>query len=135
MAEVALTVLKPFLNFVRTFEPQNAHNMLAIILDPRYKGLQSVSKFVGPTNAKKVVVEYDAKVLMPMLHKAFAALTPPVEGIESEVVVEPSSPAEIVEFVLFGSPASEEEDVEEQIVKELSLFRRLVFSWLFHYFF
>jgi hypothetical protein len=51
MAQVALTMLKPFLNFARTFEPQNTHNMLAIMLDPRYKGLQSVSKFVGPTDA------------------------------------------------------------------------------------
>jgi hypothetical protein len=70
-----------------------------------------------------------------MLHKAFAALTQPVEGTESEAAVEPFSPAEIDEFVLFGSPASEEEVVEGQIVKELSLFRRLIFSWLFHYFF
>jgi hypothetical protein len=94
-----------------------------------------VSKFVGPTDAKKVGVEYDAKALMPMLYKAFVALTPPIKGTESEAAMEPSFPAKIVEFVLSGSPASEEEVAEGQIMKELSLFRRLVFSWLFHYFF
>jgi hypothetical protein len=59
-----------FFIFTQGFEETGAYNMLAIMLLPRCKGMQCILKFVGPVQEKAVVVEYDQKVLMPMLHKA-----------------------------------------------------------------
>jgi hypothetical protein len=37
------------------------------MLDPCYKGLQCISKFVGLVQAKAVVADYDKRILMPLL--------------------------------------------------------------------
>jgi hypothetical protein len=70
VAGVAVDVFVFFFFFTQGFEETGAYNMLAIMLLPRCKGMQCILKFVGPVQEKAVVVEYDQKVLMPMLHKA-----------------------------------------------------------------
>ena len=100
--------------------------MLAIMLVLYFKGMQCISKFVGLVQARVVVVDYDQKVLMPMLHKAWNALHPAVNGEPCGVVEVCSVKAEVDEFCLFGAAESTEEATEGTIVKELSLFRRLV---------
>jgi hypothetical protein len=98
--------------------------MLAIMLDPRYKGLQCISKFVGPVQAKAVVADYDKYILLPLLQQAWVALNPVPE--HSKEVNNDEDVHEVDEFFLFGTAASPEEATEGAIVKELSLFRRLV---------
>jgi hypothetical protein len=34
MRQKVIKVIKPFFLFLKTFDPQNVHNMLAIMLDP-----------------------------------------------------------------------------------------------------
>ena len=42
-----IDVLSPFLAFLHQYDKLKAHNMLALMLDPRYKGLRLVTTFVG----------------------------------------------------------------------------------------
>jgi hypothetical protein len=98
--------------------------MLAIMLDPRYKGLQCISKFVGPVQAKAIVADYDKHILLPLLQQAWAALNLVPEH-NKEVNNDEDVP-EVDEFILFGAAALLEEAMEGAIVKELYLFRRLV---------
>jgi hypothetical protein len=67
MVSVAVTVLQPQLAFTEKFTCESAHNMLAIMLDPCYKGLECISKFVGPVQAKAVVADYNKYILPPLL--------------------------------------------------------------------
>ncbi len=57
MATKLVKVLVRFLLFARIFQRGNAHNMIALILDPRFKGLTCVCEFVGQelTNSEMVV--------------------------------------------------------------------------------
>jgi hypothetical protein len=54
-----LKVLQPSLSFVNTFSWKKAHNMLALMFDPRFKGLQIVTKYLNSSNmALEMVDEY-----------------------------------------------------------------------------
>ncbi len=44
-------VLKPLLSFMVGFQACRAHNMLAMTLDPHYKGLGLVINYVGKERA------------------------------------------------------------------------------------
>jgi len=37
-----IKIIKPFLEFLRSFDAQHAHNMMAIMLDPHFKALRIV---------------------------------------------------------------------------------------------
>jgi hypothetical protein len=117
MAKTTVDIMKPFLRFSQQFVLKQAHNMLALMLDPRFKGLEYVIDYVGVAKAKQVVQEYDKKVLIPYLVKVHKFLN--LGG----------SPATTLEPVpsnnLFGAPASIEEAYEGILIVELSLFRRL----------
>jgi hypothetical protein len=77
IAKIAVQALHLVLDFTKKFSKQNAHNMVAIMLDLRSKGLQSISKFVGSIVAKNIVEQYGAKILILLLHKVFTALNQP----------------------------------------------------------
>ena len=62
MAKTAVDVMKPFLQFSLQFVADQAHNMLSLMLDPRFKGLEYVIDYVGVAKAKQVVEEYDKKI-------------------------------------------------------------------------
>jgi hypothetical protein len=61
-----LALLLSFMEFVTT---EGAHNMLAFMLDLRFKGLKCVIKFFGHDKSKLLAVEYDNKILFPLLVK------------------------------------------------------------------
>jgi hypothetical protein len=46
-----------------------AHNMLALMLELKFKVLKCVIDFLGHDKAKLLVVEYDNKILIPLLVK------------------------------------------------------------------
>jgi hypothetical protein len=120
VGEVA-TVLRPFLSFARTFDAGKAHNMLALILDPRFKDLEVILKYVGHDVAKQVVDKFDSKVLVPLLLKA-ATILSPIAIVELVATADPL-PARTK---LFGAPTSTAEASKGLLLTELSLFRRLV---------
>ncbi|KAG0584835.1 hypothetical protein M758_3G242300 [Ceratodon purpureus] len=117
MEEEVLAVLEPLLSFAGTFSRQSAHNMLALMLDPRFKGLGLVRDYVGPEKVVGIVFEYDNLVLLPLLMQCYKRLHPTAQSQE------PVTP--ISENSIFGAQASAEEVILEQLKSELSLFRRL----------
>jgi hypothetical protein len=46
MQKQVVQVLNPFLSFMASFQKAKAHNMLAMMLDPHFKGLRLVNKLV-----------------------------------------------------------------------------------------
>ncbi len=66
-----ILVLDPFLCFLQKFEPKKTHNMLCLMLDPRYKNLHLISSFIGCDISKLIVNEYDENSLFSMLLKCY----------------------------------------------------------------
>lgn len=64
MANEVMHVFYPFISFVCAFIAEKAHNMLAFILDPRFKGRKCVTEHVGVVLALE---EYDNFVLLPLV--------------------------------------------------------------------
>jgi hypothetical protein len=124
MAGEVATVLRPLLSFARTFDVGKAHNMLALMLDPRFKDLEVILNYVGHDMAKQVVDDYDSKVLVPLLLKA-ATILSPIAAVEPAATTDPL-PAQMK---LFGALASIAETSKGLLLIELSLFRRLAVSY------
>lgn len=120
MAGQVADVLRPLLSFARKFEEGSAHNMICLMLDLRFKGLEMIVDYVGCGVAKQVVDEYDGKVLVPLLMKAAQILSP----ITTAVLVTPSA-LQTSKSILSGVPASTPEASKSLLFVELSLFRRL----------
>ncbi len=57
-------VLQPFLNFMDFFQPTKAHNMVALVLDPRFKDLSLVGDYVGHAFAIEIATTYDVNFLL-----------------------------------------------------------------------
>jgi hypothetical protein len=55
-----INMLDFFLSFLKVYDKKKTHNMISLMLDPRYKSLHIVFSFVE---------EYDRKSLYPMLVK------------------------------------------------------------------
>ncbi len=64
-------VLDSFFSFLRNFEKRKAHNMLSLMLDPKFKSFHLVSSFVGREVDVNIVDEYDRRTLYLMLLKCY----------------------------------------------------------------
>ncbi len=62
-----INVLTPFLAFFGSYINTKAHNMLVIILDPCFKNMKFIQNYMGNIIVADVVVEYDVKVVHPLL--------------------------------------------------------------------
>jgi len=62
---------KIFLVFLKAYDSKQVHNMFAIKLHPWFKHLCAVKKYVGCMNTIHLVIEYDAKEIIPFLSLAF----------------------------------------------------------------
>jgi hypothetical protein len=71
-----IKVIKPFLEFMRSFDVRQAHNMTAIMLDPCFKALRIMANLVRRRNAIRLAFEYDVKVVVPLLMVCFDWLNP-----------------------------------------------------------
>ena len=118
MAFESIEVIKPCLAFAVDFTREKAHNMLSLMLDPRYKGLQVIIDYVGREKAMHIVAEYDQLVLMPLLVKVSRLLNP---SLENNLV----PTLEATTDSLFGHTSSTEEASEGMLKSELILFRKL----------
>lgn len=75
--EEVITVLRPFLKFLDGFSKSAAHNMLCLMLDPRFKDLSLVSRFLGSKSlALDLAREYDNQCLVPYLAKIHESKNP-----------------------------------------------------------
>jgi hypothetical protein len=70
MEKYILEVLLPFVFFLHVFDEEKGHNMLVLMFDPRFKNMHLVTMFLGRENANVAVVEYDEKLLLPLLMMA-----------------------------------------------------------------
>jgi len=71
-----INVLDSFLSFLKKYENRKAHNMISLMLNPRFKNLHIVSLFVGREQGVVLVEENDRKSLYPMLVKCHEHLHP-----------------------------------------------------------
>jgi hypothetical protein len=59
-----------------SFQPCKVCNILALMLDPQYKGLGMIIQYVGKQRAFQITNEYDREVLFPLLFCAYKILNP-----------------------------------------------------------
>jgi ATP-dependent protease Clp ATPase subunit len=71
-----INVLDFLLSFMKKYENKKAHNMISLMLDPRFKSFCIVPSFVGREQGVALVEEYDSKSLYPMLVKCHEHLHP-----------------------------------------------------------
>jgi hypothetical protein len=76
MQQQIIIILKPFFSFMLGFQPHKAHNMLAHMLDPRYKGLKLVINYVGKEQIFQITRKYDKHVLFLLLICTYKVLNP-----------------------------------------------------------
>jgi hypothetical protein len=60
---------------------KEAHNMLSLMLDPKFKSLHLVYYFVSQEEGVNIANEYDRRILYPMLLKCYHHLHPIIESI------------------------------------------------------
>jgi len=77
-----INVLNSFLSFLKKYENRKAHNMIFLMLDPRFQSLRIISSFVGREQDIILVEKYDRKSLYPMLVKCHEHLYPLVRLYE-----------------------------------------------------
>ncbi len=113
----------PFFLFLKTFELHNVHNMLAILLDPRFKFLRIVENYVGCGAPICLTSKYDAKAVIPLLMACFDRLNPTSQACVTIINVFNSQSEK--EGNMFSVRTSMEESSHAFVVGELYLFRRL----------
>jgi hypothetical protein len=75
-----INVLDSFLSFLKVYDKRKIHNMIFLMLNPRYKSLRIISSFVGREQGVALVEKYDRKSLYPMLVKCHEHLHPLVRS-------------------------------------------------------
>jgi len=61
-----LNVLDSFLSFLRKYDNRKAHNMVSLMLDPKFKSFYIIFSFVGKEQGVVLGEEYDRESLYPM---------------------------------------------------------------------
>jgi hypothetical protein len=71
-----INVLDYFCSFLKKYENMKVHNMISLMLNPRFKSHRIISSFVGREQGVALIEEYDRKSLYPMLAKCHEHLYP-----------------------------------------------------------
>jgi hypothetical protein len=71
-----INMLDSFLSFLKVYDKRKTHNMISLMLDPKYKGLHIVPSFAGSEQGVALLEEYDKKSLYLMLVKCHEHLHP-----------------------------------------------------------
>jgi hypothetical protein len=74
-----IKVLDSIISFLKKYEERKSHDMLSLMLYPRFKTLHLVSSLIGHEQSKAIVEKYNKKSLFPMLLKCYYHLHPLVE--------------------------------------------------------
>ncbi len=80
-----INVFDFFLSFLKVYDKRKTHNMIFLMLDPKYKNLCMISSFVGKEQGVIPIEKYDTKSLYPMLVKCHEHLHPLVESKRNSV--------------------------------------------------
>jgi hypothetical protein len=80
-----INVFNFFLSFLRVYDKRKTHNMISLMLDPKYKNLCIVSSFIGREQGVVFVEKYDRKSLYPMLVKCHEHLHPLVRSKRNSI--------------------------------------------------
>ncbi len=113
MVEVQ-AILAPFLVFTSSYNASKAHNMLALMLDLRFKSFDVVKAFVGRAKMIQIVAEYDNKTLLPLLVVAFHFLNPTIDSLVKTTPIDDDS--------IFGAVISNVATLQKLQKNELGLF-------------
>jgi hypothetical protein len=73
-----IKVIKPFWQFLEVYDPHQVHNMLSIMLDPRFKSLRVVKNYVGCEDYIHLGSKYDANAIILLLIMVFEILNPTI---------------------------------------------------------
>jgi hypothetical protein len=117
-----VNVLDSFLSFLKKYENKKAHNMIFLMLNPRFKNLHILSSFVGREQGVVLFEEYDRKSLYRMLVKCHEHLHPLVrldKNCANHDIFEHECSLDIFEQI-----ANTSELVEELVKRELLIFKR-----------
>jgi hypothetical protein len=69
--------IKPFLKLMKSFDAQQAYNMMAIMLDMCFKFLCVMKSLVGSGSTIQMKFKYDIKVVIPPLMVCINKLVEP----------------------------------------------------------
>ncbi len=69
-------MIRPILQFLKSFYFSQIHNMLALMLNPHVKSLWVVEIYVRHENAICLVIEYDVKEVISLLMTIFECPSP-----------------------------------------------------------
>jgi hypothetical protein len=64
---------------LKNFVEKKSHNMLALILNPRFKSFCLVSSFIVHDQGVAIVEQHDTMSLYPMFMRCYYHLHPPIE--------------------------------------------------------
>jgi hypothetical protein len=115
-------VLDYFLSFLKKYENMKTHNMISLMLNPKFKSLCMMSSFVGKERGVVLVEEYDKFFLYLMLVKCHEHLHPLVRLDKNRVdqyIFEQDCNLDIFEQTTRTS-----EPTEELVKKELLVFKK-----------
>jgi hypothetical protein len=120
MACTVVKILTPFLEFCKTFFTMNEGTQLVY----NYVGftlqkLECLQEFIGWECASRVMQDYDREFILPLFIKVLEFWVPHCSHTSIEI-------KEIYDNYLFGVEASNEKATHALLVKELSLFGRVV---------
>jgi hypothetical protein len=73
-------ILAPLLAFTSIYDDTKVCNMLALILDPRFKSLDVLKTFIENAIVIQMMAKYDNKNLMPLLVIFFQFLNLDIDG-------------------------------------------------------
>lgn len=79
MQQEVVKVVKPFITFLKSYDANQVHNMLVIMLDLQFKHLHVVKNYVNQGNAIRFAYEYDT-MLIPHHIICFHQLNPIIQG-------------------------------------------------------
>jgi hypothetical protein len=71
-----INVLDSFLSCLKVYDKRKTHNMISLMLDPKYESLHIVPSFIGSEQGVPLLEEYDRKSLYLMLVKCHEHLHP-----------------------------------------------------------
>ncbi len=69
-------MLDSFLSFLKKYENKKAHNMISLMVNPKFKNFHIVPSFVGMEQGVALVKEYHRITLYLMLVKCYEHLHP-----------------------------------------------------------
>ncbi len=112
--------LRWFSFIFKKYERNKTHNMVSLMLNPRFKSLRLVSSFIGQEQVVSIVEEYDQQSLFTMFLKCYHIFHPMVEfGPIVNMQIDEKNSLDIFEMFIRTS-----EPTKEVVNKELLMFRR-----------